>query len=81
MRKRALAAKALQPETALRAPNGAGELPAAAWANGRRQAGAILAPYAGEHGWYWLNLEDHPVTIQLEAVGFYDEWVAYELGE
>ena len=48
---------------------------------GSRQSGSILAPYAGEHGWYWLNLENHPVVIQLEAAGFHDEWVAYELGE
>lgn len=48
---------------------------------GSRRAGTILVPYVGEHGWYWLNLEDHPVAIQLEAAGFYDEWVAYELGE
>ena len=48
---------------------------------GSRRAGSILAPYAGEHGWYWLNLEDHPVIIQLEAAGFHDDWAAYDLGK
>lgn len=37
-----------------------------------RGAGSLVAPFAGNHGWYWLNIEDHPVTITLEVNGFYD---------
>ena len=35
-------------------------------------AGSLVAPFAGNHGWYWLNIEDFPVTITLEARGFYE---------
>ena len=35
-------------------------------------SGAIVAPYAGQHGWYWLNLQAHPVTVRLQIAGFYD---------
>ncbi len=35
-------------------------------------AGSLVAPFAGNHGWYWLNIEDYPVTITLEVRGFYD---------
>ena len=33
--------------------------------------GSLTAPFAGIHGWYWLNLESHPVTITLKVTGFY----------
>ena len=39
---------------------------------GSSGGGAIVAPYAGQHGWYWLNLEGHPVTVKLKVAGFYD---------
>ena len=35
-------------------------------------AGSLVAPFDGNHGWYWLNIEEHPVTITLEVRGFYD---------
>ena len=35
-------------------------------------AGSLVAPFTGNHGWYWLNIEDFPVTITLEARGFYE---------
>ena len=35
-------------------------------------AGSIVAPFDGNHGWYWLNIEEQPVTIELEVRGFYD---------
>ena len=34
--------------------------------------GSLVAPFAGNHGWYWLNIEDYPVTITLEVRGFYE---------
>ncbi len=34
-------------------------------------AGSLVAPFAGNHGWYWLNIEDYPITITLEVRGFY----------
>ena len=35
-------------------------------------AGSLVAPFDGNHGWYWLNIEEKPVTITLEVRGFYD---------
>jgi len=35
-------------------------------------AGSLVAPFAGNHGWYWLNIEDYPITIMLEVRGFYE---------
>ncbi len=35
-------------------------------------AGSLVAPFDGNHGWYWLNIEDNPIVITLEVRGFYD---------
>ena len=33
--------------------------------------GAFEAPKAGNHGWFWQNLNDTPVTITVKTSGFY----------
>jgi hypothetical protein len=33
--------------------------------------GAFEAPMAGNHGWFWQNLNDDPVTITVRTSGFY----------
>jgi hypothetical protein len=33
--------------------------------------GSFVAPFTGQHGWYWRNLGDRPATITLEASGYY----------
>jgi len=33
--------------------------------------GALEAPMAGNHGWFWQNLNDTPVTITVKTAGFY----------
>lgn len=35
-------------------------------------SGSLVAPFDGNHGWYWLNIEEEPVTIRLEVHGFYE---------
>ena len=35
-------------------------------------AGSLVAPFTGNHGWYWLNIEENPVTIELEVRGYFD---------
>ena len=35
-------------------------------------AGSLVAPFAGYHGWYWLNIEEEPVTITLQVAGYYE---------
>jgi hypothetical protein len=33
--------------------------------------GAFEAPMAGNHGWFWQNLNDGPVTVTVKTAGFY----------
>ena len=47
---------------------------------GVASGGSIVAPYVGQHGWYWLNLEADPITITLEVAGDYNELVKINLG-
>jgi len=35
-------------------------------------SGSIVAPFDGNHGWYWMNIEERPVKIVLEVRGFYE---------
>jgi hypothetical protein len=42
---------------------------------GSTDGGSLVAPFAGHHGWYWLNISDHAITIRLEVTGYYTEVV------
>jgi hypothetical protein len=33
--------------------------------------GSFIAPFTGQHGWYWRNLSDEPAIITLQASGYY----------
>jgi len=44
---------------------------------GSSQSGSLVAPFSGEHGWYWLNYNDFPVTVTLTLNGFYDDIIDY----
>jgi hypothetical protein len=35
------------------------------------QQGSFVAPFTGQHGWYWRNESSEPATIVLEASGYY----------
>jgi hypothetical protein len=39
--------------------------------------GSYVAPFPGDHGWYWLNEHDVAVTITLYAAGFFDDSIEY----
>jgi hypothetical protein len=39
--------------------------------------GALVAPFHGEHGWYWLNFNEYPVTVTLSVTGYYDDVIDY----
>jgi len=41
------------------------------------ERGSLVAPFSGEHGWYWVNLEDHDVVITLHITGFFDDMIDY----
>jgi len=47
---------------------------------GVQRSGTIVAPYTGQHGWFWLNIADGPTTVTLEVSGFYDEIIEIDLG-
>ena len=34
-------------------------------------SGSLVAPFDGNHGWYWLNIEEEPIEITLEVHGHY----------
>lgn len=40
-------------------------------------SGSLVAPFAGEHGWYWVNINEHPVTVTLTVTGYFDDIVDY----
>jgi hypothetical protein len=39
--------------------------------------GSLTAPFSGEHGWFWLNYNEFPVTITLTVTGYFDEIIDY----
>lgn len=43
------------------------------------RSGSLVAPFDGEHGWYWLNVSQEPITIHLTVTGYFDELVTYGL--
>ena len=46
---------------------------------GSSAAGTLIAPYDGQHGWFWLNLEADPITITLETAGFYEQIIEIDM--
>ena len=41
------------------------------------RSGSLVAPFGGEHGWYWLNYNDFPVTVTLTVTGFHTDLIDY----
>lgn len=39
--------------------------------------GSLVAPFEGEHGWYWLNYNEFPVTVTLTVTGYFDDTIDY----
>ncbi|MEO8308796.1 MAG: hypothetical protein ABI616_12230 [Pseudomonadota bacterium] len=39
--------------------------------SGHEGHGSLVAPFSGEHGWYWLSLSDKPITITLKITGYF----------
>ena len=34
--------------------------------------GSLVAPFDGNHGWYWLNIQENAIVITLEVHGYYE---------
>ena len=45
-----------------------------------RGHGSYEAPFSGIHGWYWENLEEHPVTITIKGSGFFSSAQEFRYG-
>lgn len=43
------------------------------------RSGSLVSPFAGEHGWFWLNVSEEPITITLTVTGYFDKLVDYGL--
>jgi hypothetical protein len=39
--------------------------------------GSLVAPFGGEHGWYWVNYNEYPVIVTLTVTGYFDGLVDY----
>ena len=44
---------------------------------GSSNNGSLTAPFSGEHGWYWLNYNEFPVTVTLTVTGYFDDVIDY----
>lgn len=42
------------------------------------QDGTMTAPFAGNHGWFWRNRGDEPITVTLRVGGAYAEMIEVE---
>jgi hypothetical protein len=45
--------------------------------SGTKGSGSLVAPFEGEHGWFWLNLSEQPVTVTLNVHGYFDKIIDY----
>lgn len=39
--------------------------------------GSLVAPFGGEHGWYWLNYNEYPVVVTVTVEGYFDDIIDY----
>ncbi len=39
--------------------------------------GSLVAPFDGEHGWYWVNYNEYPVVVSLTVTGYFERFVDY----
>jgi hypothetical protein len=44
---------------------------------GSEDNGSLVAPFAGEHGWYWLNYNEYPVVVSLSVTGYFEDTIDY----
>ena len=40
---------------------------------GTTQSGTFTAPFPGYHGWFFMNLEEGPIKIEVTVSGYYEE--------
>jgi hypothetical protein len=47
--------------------------------SGSASSGSLIAPFTGDHGWYWLNYNEFDVTITLTVSGYFEDIIDYGL--
>ena len=45
--------------------------------SGTQGSGSLVAPFEGEHGWFYLNISEQPITIVLNVNGYYEKLIDY----
>ncbi|MEO6081448.1 MAG: hypothetical protein ABIQ86_17005 [Steroidobacteraceae bacterium] len=48
---------------------------------GHEGRGSLVAPFSGEHGWFWLSLAEKPVTVTLQVAGYFRDIKDYGIIE
>lgn len=49
--------------------------------SGTQGSGSLVAPFDGEHGWFWLNIAEQPVTVKLNVHGYYEKLIDYGISD
>jgi hypothetical protein len=49
--------------------------------SGTQGSGSLVAPFAGEHGWFYLNISEQPVTVKLNVNGYYEKLIDYGISD
>lgn len=42
-----------------------------------KSSGSLTAPFYGEHGWLFFNINEEPISITLNVTGYYNEIIDY----
>ena len=48
---------------------------------GTQGTGSLVAPFAGEYGWFWLNISEQPVTVKLDVNGYFEKLIDYGIAD
>jgi hypothetical protein len=48
---------------------------------GTQGSGSLVAPFEGEHGWFYLNISEQPVTVKLDVNGYYEKLIDYGIAD
>jgi hypothetical protein len=49
--------------------------------SGTQGSGSLVAPFEGEHGWFYLNISEQPVTVKLDVNGYYEKLIDYGIAD
>ncbi|MFT6434146.1 MAG: hypothetical protein ACJAVI_002194 [Candidatus Azotimanducaceae bacterium] len=47
---------------------------------GNGESGNFIAPFGGDHGWYFLSLETHPIIVNVRISGHFESHKIIDIG-